>query len=52
MLASTSDAEDSDDDDIELCDQYDEYCAELRLSNKHITRHDSLIPYWISKRAI
>jgi hypothetical protein len=51
-LASNSDADDSDDDDVELRDQYDEYCAEPRPSNKHMTRHDSPIPYWISKRAI
>jgi hypothetical protein len=52
MLVSNSDADDSDDDDVELRDQYDEYYAEPRLSNKHMTRHDSPIPYWISKRAI
>jgi hypothetical protein len=51
-LASTSDTKDSDDNDIELRSQYDEYCVEPRPSNKHMTRHNSLIPYWISKRAI
>ncbi|KAM0707267.1 hypothetical protein Q7P35_006599 [Cladosporium inversicolor] len=53
MLATTAnDADDSDDDEVDTRDQYDEYCAELRPSNKHMTRHDSPIPYWLSKLAI
>lgn len=33
-------------------DQYDEYCAEPRPASKQMTRHDSPIPYWISKLTV
>lgn len=46
---------DSDDDnndrDIHF-DQYDEYCAEKIPNSKQMTRHDSPIPYWISKLTV
>jgi hypothetical protein len=42
------DSDDSDDSDDDV-DQYDEYCAEPRASTSRMTRHESPIPYWISK---
>lgn len=53
--AATTAGDDSDDDDadsINLRDQYDEYCAEPRPASKQMTRHDSPIPYWISKLTV
>jgi hypothetical protein len=46
---------DSDDDELptdKVLDEYDQYCAEGIPSSDYMTRHDSPIPYWLSKRTV